>query len=204
VCAAWLLPDSKSTRSTKQMSDEQIILGTQATEERAAAALLIEAENNRTILRGTIAKVLPQSAVLPKQGVTSDELLRSIEKLPGLKFTYGSGTMVGQTTDGKTVNLDGLVERALLASPGLADGRSTRHVQAGSVELFRSEMSLAQKAEFLKTHSPEEFGALPLKRTSGFVADDQMTRKQYLSLSLRQKTALAFTEAQISAIMRRK
>jgi len=171
------------------------------TSEQIAAQSAIEAENSRGILRGNILRQLPTSAVKAKQDATPEEILRAIEALPDIKLHRSGGTLVGETGDGKTLNLVQLTERALLATPALADGRSTRHVEL-SPEQFKSEMNSAQKAAFITAHGADAYGKLPQKRQAAFSKDaGVITKSQYLSLPT--SARMKCTESQIAHIMRR-
>ena len=158
-------------------------------------------QNNRASLRGNIMRQLPTSAVKAKQDATAEEILRAIEALPDIKRHQSGGNLVGETADGKKLNLVQLIERALLATPALADGRSTRHVEQ-STEHFREEMSVPQKSAFITAHGEEAFAKLPQKRPAAFSRDAGIiTKSQYLSLPVTER--MKYTESQIAQIMRR-
>jgi hypothetical protein len=172
------------------------------TSEQIAAQSAIEAENSRAILRGNILRQLPTSAVKAKQDATPEEILRAIEALPDIKLHRSGGTLVGETGDGKTLNLVQLTERALLAAPALADGRSTRHVELSPAEQFKSEMNTGQKAAFITAHGADAYAKLPQKRQAAFSKDaGVITKSQYLSLPT--SARMKYTESEIAHIMRR-
>jgi len=171
------------------------------TPEQIAAQAAIDEQNNRAILRGNIQRLLPTSAVKPKQDATTEEILRVIEALPDIKLHRSGGTLVGETADGAKLGLIQLIERALLLTPALADGRSTRHVELSAAQ-FKSEMTPAQSSAFITAHGLPAFEKLPYKRPAGFSRDPNViTRLQYLALPRSER--MKYTESEIAHIMRR-
>lgn len=158
-------------------------------------------QNNRASLRGNIMRQLPTSAVKAKQDATAEEILRAIEALPDVKLFRSGGNLEGKTADGKTLSLLQLIERGLLATPALADGRSTRHVEL-SAEQFKSEMSIPQKSAFITAYGEAAYTNLPQTRISGFSRDAGIiTKSQYLSLPVNER--MKYSESEIAHIMRR-
>jgi hypothetical protein len=171
------------------------------TAEQIAAQAAIDEQNNRAILRGNILRLLPTSAVKPKQDATPEEILRAIEALPEMKLHRSGGNLVGETADGKKLSFIQVIERALLASPALADGRSTRHVEL-SAEQFKSEMTPTQKSAFISAHGYDAWVKLPERRIAAFSRDARViTKSQFLSLPVSERAK--YTEDEIAQILRR-
>ena len=155
-------------------------------------------QNNRAFLRGNIMRQLPASAVKAKQDATAEEILRAIEALPDIKRHQSGGNLEGKTADGKTLSLVQLIERALLATPALADGRSTRHVEQ-SAEHFKSEMNTTQKSAFITAHGYDAWAKLPQRRIAAFNKDASViTKAQFLTLPVSER--MNYTENEIAHI----
>lgn len=172
------------------------------TSEQIAAQAAIDEQNNRAILRGNIMRLLPTSDVKAKQETTAEEILRAIEALPDIKLHRSGGSLAGETADDKKVSFIQLIERALLATPALADGRSTRHVEL-SAEQFKSEMNTTQKSAFIAAHGYDAWVKLPEKRSAAFSRDARIiTKPQFLRLPRTER--MKYTEDEIAQILRRK
>lgn len=171
------------------------------TPDQIAAQAAIDGQNKRAILRGNIMRLLPTSEVRAKQEATPEEILRAIEALPQIKLHHSGGTLAGETADGKKLSFIQLIERALLATPALADGRSTRHIEL-SAEQFKEEMTIPQKSAFITAYGEAAFAKLPQKRPAAFSEDASViTKSQFLSLPVSKR--MKYTESQIAHIMRR-
>ncbi len=171
------------------------------TPDQIAAQAAIDEQNKRAILRGNIMRLLPTSEVKAKQDATPEEILRAIEALPQIKLHHSGGTLAGETADGKKLSFIQLIERALLATPALADGRSIRHVEL-SAEQFKSEMTPTQKSAFISAHGYDAWVKLPGSRSAAFSRDARViTKSQYLSLPVSER--VKYTEEEIAQILRR-
>lgn len=91
--------------------------------------------------------------------------------------------------DGKRVPLAKVYQAIAAKYPTLADGRSTRGLKetAEPAPKARSEMSKEEKISYLRTHTAEEFAALPAYPVRTVQVK---TREDFLSLPIKQRMAL--------------
>jgi hypothetical protein len=171
--------------------------------------VLLENENNRAFLRQAIDRQKSLSKVIPLTTTSADEILRAIEstaRQQNITLTLGKTAIVGVTADGTQLGTVALIERALLGTGrNLADGRSTRHIEAADTDTTRDEMTVAQKTAYIAAHGLDAYLKLNAKRKPVFSKSaETLTRMQWLSMPRTERVLLNFSEGQISAIMGRR
>ena len=77
-------------------------------------------------------------------------------------LTYGADGVASGIVDGHKASLTAVLEAIATKYPSLADQRTTRHLREPEPEpLNRATMTRQEKIEYLRTHTAEEFEALP-------------------------------------------
>jgi hypothetical protein len=101
---------------------------------------------------------LLESKVTFHSGSDVLQLLRA-DPLYDVRFDPATKTMTA-IVDKKRVPLSDALRQFALANETLVDGRSLKHLKKAIIPKARSEMTKAEKIEFLNSHTAEEFGKL--------------------------------------------
>jgi hypothetical protein len=113
------------------------------------------------------------------------------------------------TRDGSPSDFAKLVTDAMLLDQNLGDSASiAAAVKAGTISLgAKSELTTpAQKIEFINRFGLEAWEKLPTQRVRAVTPSKEMTKREYLSMSIKERIALqaTLTEQEMGQILSRR
>lgn len=169
-----------------------------------------EEQNRQGRIHTAISRILDVSPIR-HTGDRASTVLAITKQLQSTHYLRVSdrGWVVCEDRTGKVVNLQRVVEDALMADRHLVDSASvTEAVRAGKIDIgCRDDLRTAQQSSaFISKFGLDTYTKLPQHRPSEVTLSKDLTAREYLSLNRTQKVELMnlVTEQELGAILRRK
>jgi hypothetical protein len=168
-------------------------------------------ENNRRVkIQIAVSRVLEASAV--KHQGTREEAVNAVIAKISQNHTIrvaDRGWVVAENRSGVPVDLTKLVQDTLLIDKGIGDPESVAAaVRDGSIIVgAKDELTTTQqKVEFIKKFGEAVWARLPAHRSSTSTPTKEMTRNEYMAMSVKDRMAFqkTVTETELGQILHRR
>jgi len=163
-----------------------------------------KAEHRDRVFRHNLHEAVKATGLKPLSIIDPDDLVQFVQI--GLRLEVNEdGTFTAHDERGRVLEFEKAFRTFAIQRPHLFDGRTTKRLQDDNA-LYRSEMTIAEKAAYIAKSGLNNFQRLPMHRPAPKVSLDRMTATDWQRLTPKQKAGIVEAHGSeiVSEILKRR